>query len=234
MDGNSRWAAARGLPARAGHAAGAAALVTAVSTLAAWGVPAVTVFAWSTENWARGPAAAASVLAVARRAAREHAAELAARGVRLAVVGDRGALPASLNAALDAAAAATATAVPAMTLTVALAYGGRDDVVAATKSLAAAAARGELDPATIDAAAFSSALALGSVLPPHLQSVDLLLRTSGERRVSNFVLWEAAYAELVFCDALWPDVTPATLADAVREYASRRRRFGGVGGRAGG
>ena len=234
MDGNSRWAAARSLPRRAGHAAGAAALVTAVSTLAAWGVPAVTVFAWSAENRGRGPPAAASVLAVARRAARAHAADLAAAGVRLAIVGDRAALPASLNEALDAAVATTAAAAtpPSMTLTVALAYGGRDDVVAAAQALAAAAVRGEVDPSAINASSFSASLALGAVLPPELRSVDLLLRTSGERRLSNFVLWEAAYAELVFVPTLWPDVTPAVLAGALREYAARKRRFGGLGERA--
>ena len=229
MDGNTRWATARGLPSRAGHAAGAAALVDTVSALSAWrACDALTVFAFSSENWGRGATASSSVLAVVRRAARVHAGELAARGVRLAVVGNRAALPPSLNDALDEAIEATAGGT-SMTLTVALAYGGRADAASAAATLARAAAAGTLDPATIDETTFADALALSAVLPSSLRDPDIVIRTSGERRLSNFVLFGAAYSELVFIDELWPDVTPAVLARALHEYAGRDRRFGGVG-----
>ena len=254
LDGNTRWARARGLPPRAGHAAGALALSRAVACCRAWGVERLSVFAFSSENGRRPRAHVASVLAVARRAAREISPALAASGVRVRFVGDRGALPRSLVEACEAAEAATANVrgggggeggtrdggddEKGLLLTVALAYGARADAAAAARALAAACVAGELDPESIDERTFASALSTASDAdaaeadsdPSSLGDVDLLIRTAGEKRLSNFLLLESAYAELVFLEALWPDVGAEELRGAVREFMSRERRFGGKSG----
>lgn len=255
LDGNTRWARRRGLPARAGHAAGALALARAVACCRAWGVGRLTVFAFSSENWRRPRAHVASVLAVARRAARELSPALAEAGVRVRFVGDRGSLPKSLVEACEAAEAATASREEeggekekGMLLTVALAYGARADAAAAARVLAAACIAGELDPESIDERTFASALSTASGGGgggnddddgggggaagggDDDDDVDLLIRTAGERRLSNFLLLESAYAELVFLEELWPDVGAEELRGAVREFMSRERRFGGTSG----
>jgi len=266
LDGNTRWARRQGLPSRAGHAAGALALSRAVECCRAWGVERLTVFAFSSENWTRPRAHVASVLAVARRAARELSPALAASGVTVRFVGDRSSLPRSLVDACEAAEAATATASrnddgerddgggnedeeegrkKGLLLTVALAYGARADAAAAARALAAACVAGELDPASIDERTFASALSTAVVAgggsgggggsgaasdAAALGDVDLLIRTAGERRLSNFLLLESAYAELVFLDELWPDVGAEELRGAVREFMRRERRFGGKSG----
>ena len=263
LDGNTRWARRQGLPSRAGHAAGALALSRAVECCRAWGVERLTVFAFSSENWTRPRAHVASVLAVARRAARELSPALAASGVTVRFVGDRSSLPRSLVEACEAAEAATATAsrnddggghedeeegrTKGLLLTVALASGARADAAAAARARAAACVAGELDPASIDERTFASALstavvagggsgggggsgAASDAAAAALGDVDLLIRTAGERRLSNFLLLESAYAELVFLDELWPDVGAEELRGAVREFMRRERRFGGKSG----
>ena len=257
LDGNTRWARRRGLPPRAGHAAGALALSRAVACCLDWGVERLTVFAFSSENWKRPRSHVASVLAVARRAARELSPALAASGVRVRFVGDRSSLPGSLVEACEAAEAATAAATATswnddggerddegeedgdgdkrgLLLTVALAYGARADAAAAARALAAACVAGELDPGSIDertfASALSTAVATAGDDPSLGDDVDLLIRTAGEKRLSNFLLLESAYAELVFLEELWPDVGAEELRGAVREFMQRERRFGGKSG----
>ena len=229
LDGNRRWARARGLPDRAGHAAGVVALTTAVQACLAWGIPALTVYGFSVENWGR-----TGVLGVAAAAARAHAPALAAAGVRLRFIPRGLTRPRPLVAALRDAEAVTDAALldagraedPALRLTVALSYSSRSDLGSAAAGIAADAAAGRLDPATVDASTLASRLSTAAVLPPDLQSPDLIIRTGGERRLSNFLLFEAAYAELSFLDEWWPDVGVQELGDALRDYAGRERRFG--------
>jgi len=234
LDGNRRWARARGLPDRAGHAAGVAALTNAVAACLAWGVPALTVYGFSVENWGRGAGPAVGVLGVAAAAARAHAPALAAAGVRLRFIPRGLTRPRPLAEALreaervtDAALAKAGRAdAPALYLSVALSYSSRADMGAAAASLASDVAAGRLDPAAVDADALAARLSTAAVLPPALQFPDLILRTGGERRLSNFLLFEAAYAELAFLDELWPDVGVEALGAALRDFAGRERRFG--------
>jgi undecaprenyl diphosphate synthase len=231
MDGNRRWARARGLPDRAGHTAGVDALQTAVAACLDWGIPALTVFGWSTENWGRGAGAAAGVLGVARAAAAAHAPALANAGVRLRFMPPGLTRPRSLVAALRTAEAATDAALggrpPALHLTVALGYGARADLGAAAAAIAADVAAGRLDPSTVTAKTLAARLSTAAVLPADLADPDLVIRTASERRLSNFLLFESAYAELAFLDELWPDVGVEALAGCVRDFAGRSRRFGG-------
>lgn len=231
LDGNRRWARARGLPERAGHAAGVGALRTVVAACVAWGIPALTVFGFSTENYRRGGAGAASVLSVARSAALTHAPALADAGVRLRFIPPSLARPRSLVAALRAGEALTDAALgggtPALHLTVALSYGGRADIGAAAAAIAADAAAGKLDPGAVTAETVAARLSTATVLPADLANPDLIIRSAGERRLSNFLLFEAAYAELAFTDVLWPDFGVRELEGVLREFAGRRRRFGG-------
>ena len=220
MDGNGRWAAARGLPRVAGHREGAKAVRRAIEAAMRNGVGWLTLYAFSSENWRRPAGEILDLTGLLRHYLRTEIAELAANGVRLRVIGDREKFDPDIRAELQAAERAT-VANTRLNLTVALSYGGRDEIVAAARALAEAARAGRLDPAAIDEAAVTAALSTAGMPDP-----DLVIRTSGEQRLSNFLLWQSAYAELVFQDVLWPDFGPTHFAAALAEYARRERRFG--------
>lgn len=215
MDGNGRWAVARGLPRVAGHVAGARAARRVIEAAAAAGVGVLTLFAFSSDNWRRPRGEVARILALVRRFLRREAAACAASGVRLEVIGRRDRLPRGLLAEVARAEAATAGGA-GLRVRVAVDYSARDAIVAA-------AARWAGDgPPTREG--FAACLASGPAVP----DVDLFLRPGGERRLSDFLLWESAYAELVFLDRLWPDVTGDDLRGAVAEFRGRQRRFGAL------
>jgi ditrans,polycis-polyprenyl diphosphate synthase len=225
MDGNSRWAAARGQPAAFGHERGVEALRATVRCCLAWGVPCLTAFAFSAENWHRGEAEVALLLGLIERALAAELEALRANGVRLVFIGDIAALPASLRRAVAAAEAATA-ANARLHLTVALSYSARRDLASAAAELARQAAAGALRPEDITPELLAAQLSTARALPERWRAPDLVLRTSGEQRLSDFLLWESAWSELAFSDALWPDVGEAELRSAVLDYAGRERRFG--------
>jgi undecaprenyl diphosphate synthase len=219
MDGNGRWAAHRGLGRGEGHRAGAEAVRRTVRAARELGLRALTLYAFSAQNWGRPAAEVGHLMRLLGAFLRDERAELAARDVRLVSIGDEARLPPPVRELLGAVRRATA-ANRGLTLCLALSYGGREAIVAAARRLAAAAARG-MRPDEIDEAMFAGALDTAG-LPP----LDLVVRTSGERRLSNFLLWEAAYAELYFTEVLWPDFGPADLAAALAAFARRDRRFG--------
>lgn len=220
MDGNGRWAAARGLPRVAGHRAGAQAVRRAIEAAIAQGVGWLTLYAFSSENWRRSPGEVLDLTGLLRHYLRNEVAEMARNGVRLRFIGDRGRFDADIRADLLQAERDTAGNAR-LNLIVALSYGGRADILLAARAAAAAAAAGTLDPATLDEAGFAGLLSTAGIPDP-----DLLVRTSGEQRLSNFLLWQAAYAELVFLDVLWPDFAAADMAEALGVFAGRQRRFG--------
>ncbi len=220
MDGNGRWASSRGLPRVAGHRAGAEAVRRAITAARAAGVQWLTLYAFSSENWRRPATEISDLTGLLRHYLRHEVAELARGGVRLVIIGDRTRFGADLQAELAAAEARTADNT-AFILVMALSYGARDEIVAAARRAAELAAAGTLDPASLDEAGFAALLATAGMPDP-----DLILRTSGEHRLSNFLLWQAAYAEFVFLDVLWPDFAESHFAAALAEYARRDRRFG--------
>jgi undecaprenyl diphosphate synthase len=216
MDGNGRWAKKRMLPRIAGHKKGIEA-VRAVSRAARdIGIEILTLYAFSSENWRRPAEEVSDLMGLLRHFIKTDLDEMASENVRLRVIGDYKAFSPDLIELIEGALARTA-ANTGSTLVIALNYGAQDEIVRAVRRLSGR------DPATIDAAAVEGALDTGD-LPP----VDLLIRTSGEVRLSNFMLWQAAYAELLFVDTLWPDFGQAELASAVAAYALRERRFGGL------
>jgi len=220
MDGNGRWAAARGLPRIAGHRAGAEAVRRTVEAAINAGVSWLTIYAFSSENWRRPASEVADLTGLLGHYLRHEVAELHAKGVRLRFIGERGRFGRDINAYLLDAEALT-KANTRLNLTVALSYGARDEIVAAARRLASEARDGTLDPASIDEGMFSACLATADMPDP-----DLLIRTSGEQRLSNFLLWQSAYAEMLFLDVLWPDFNAEHFAAALADYASRERRFG--------
>jgi undecaprenyl diphosphate synthase len=222
MDGNGRWATARNVPRGDGHRAGAEAVRRTVRAAREIGIPALTLYAFSAQNWDRSTVEVAYLMTLLARFLEEEKTELGMRGIRLRTIGDESRLPASVRAPLEAVKAATA-ANRGMTLCLALSYGGREAIVAAARHIAAAAVAGRHPPAGIDEAALAAALDTRD-LPP----LDLLIRTSGELRLSNFLLWEAAYAELYFTDVLWPDFGRGDLEGALAAYQRRHRRFGRI------
>jgi undecaprenyl diphosphate synthase len=224
MDGNGRWARARGLPRVAGHRQGAEAVRRAVVACIELGIDYLTIYAFSSENWKRPEREIDDLMGLLGLYLRNEVAELAERGVRVRFIGDRGRLSPDIRRLIDAAEAST-RANRALTLTVALNYGGRHEIVRAARRLAEDAAAGRLDPSTVTEAAFAARLDTHDIPDP-----DLVIRTSGEQRLSNFLLWQAAYAELVFLPTLWPDFRKADLEDAVSEFCRRERRYGGSGG----
>ncbi|MBO0710341.1 MAG: di-trans,poly-cis-decaprenylcistransferase [Acetobacteraceae bacterium] len=220
MDGNGRWAASRGLPRVAGHREGARAVRRCIEAAIGQGVGWLTLYAFSSENWRRPAAEIMDLTGLLRHYLRTEIAELRANGVRLRVIGDRDRFDPDIRSELLAAERSTAGNTR-LNLTIALSYGGRHEIVAAARVLAEAARSGRLDPARLDEAAFARALFTAEMPDP-----DLVIRTSGEQRLSNFLLWQSAYAELVFQDVLWPDFGQAHFAAALAEYARRDRRFG--------
>jgi undecaprenyl diphosphate synthase len=228
MDGNGRWAAQRGLPRQEGHRRGADAVRTVVRAARELGIRALTLYAFSTENWQRPDQEVAHLMRLLRTFLIDEHAELTARGIRLVAIGDVQRLPRFVRAPLAALEAASARASD-MTLCLAIAYGGREAITAAARALAADVAAGRLRPDEISEQRLGARLGTGT-MPP----LDLLIRTSGEQRLSNFLLWEAAYAELYFAPVLWPDFARADFEDALAAYATRQRRFGLTSEQAGG
>ena len=220
MDGNGRWAAARHLPRLAGHREGARAVRRTIEAAIHHHVGWLTLYAFSSENWRRPAGEVSDLTGLLRHYVRSELAELARAGVRLRVIGERARFPADIQADL-AAAEATTAANTALNLNVALSYGSRAEIAAAARRIAAEARDGRLDPDAVDEAALSARLFTAGMPDP-----DLLIRTSGEQRLSNFLLWQAAYAEFVFQDVLWPDYGQAPFAAALAEFARRNRRFG--------
>ncbi len=219
MDGNGRWANARGLPRRAGHQAGEDALFDTVEGALELGIEVLTVYAFSTENWKRPDSEVSFLMNFNRSLLRRRADELDDRDVRVRFIGRRDRrVPRALVTLMERTERRTADN-DRMTLTVAFNYGGRTELVDAARRAAADHAAGQLED--VDAAALA-----GRLYAPSLPPVDLLLRTSGEQRLSNFLLWQAAYAELLFVDTLWPDFDRHELARAVAAFQQRDRRFG--------
>ncbi|MCQ4160153.1 isoprenyl transferase [Roseomonas sp. GC11] len=224
MDGNRRWAKARGLPRALGHKAGVEAVRRTVQAAADSGIGWLTLFAFSSENWQRSADEVRDLTGLLRLYLRLEVATLAKNGVRLRVIGERERFGPETMAAIEEAEAATAHNTR-LNLTVALSYGARAEIAAAARALAAEVAAGRLAPEAVDEAALAARLTTAGMPDP-----DLIIRTSGEQRLSNFLLWQAAYAEFVFLDVLWPDFEAEHLAQAVAEFRRRHRRFGSGAG----
>ncbi|PRQ04448.1 polyprenyl diphosphate synthase [Enhygromyxa salina] len=221
MDGNGRWARERGLRREQGHSKGADSVREVVRASRRVGLDALTLFAFSSQNWDRPPREVFHLMQLLRRYLIDERAEILDNDIRLVTVGDISRLPGLVMRPLADLVRASAHN-RGMTLCLALSYGGREMIAAAAKELARAVARGEVDPDDIDPDLFGRYLPSSTLLPP----LDLLIRTSGERRVSNFFLWEVAYAELFFSPVMWPDFGENELWTALREYGHRERRFG--------
>ncbi len=221
MDGNGRWATARGLPRALGHKAGAEAARRAIEAAAEAGIGWLTLFAFSSENWRRPAEEVRDLTLLMRHYLNTEVSRLVREGVRLRVIGERERFGPDLVRAIARAEEATASGTR-LNLNVALSYGGRAEIAGAAREIARRVAAGDLDPAAVDEAMFGGFLGTAGMPDP-----DLIIRTSGERRISNFLLWQAAYAEFVFQDVLWPDYGAAHLEAAISEFARRARRFGG-------
>ena len=224
MDGNGRWARARGLPRIFGHRRGAEVARQVLKGASELGISYLTLYSFSSENWNRPADEVDDLMGLFRLYLRSEVAELHRSGVRLRLIGDRSRIPPDIVALADHAERLTADN-SRIQLVLAVSYGSRGEIVEAARRLAAAARDGAIDPATIDEAAVAGYLYTGDIPDP-----DLVIRTSGEKRLSNFLLWQAAYAELVFTEALWPDFTRQDLEDAVSEFHRRERRYGATGG----
>ena len=222
MDGNGRWAKARGLPRTAGHKRGADAVKRVVKCAGNLGISYLTLFGFSSENWQRPESEVRDLLGLLRYYLENDIAELHANGIRFNIIGDRSRLPPDTVKLIEGAEARTA-ANTRMTLIIALSYGSRQEIVAAAKSVAKDCAEGRLKPEDIDETRFGQALFTAGIPDP-----DLLIRTSGEQRISNFLLWQLAYTELVFTDTLWPDFGDAELEAAIATFRARDRRYGAV------
>ena len=222
MDGNGRWAQARGMFRTAGHRSGMEAVRRTVEAARELGLPYLTIFGFSAENWGRPVEEVEELMLLLRLYLRSEIAELHRNGVRVRVIGDRSRLATDIVNLIEHAESLTVCN-DALHMTVALSYGGRQDVVQAARQLAEGAQKGEIDPTTIDQELFSASLWTREIPDP-----DLVIRTSGEQRISNFFLWQAAYAELVFVDTLWPDFSKADLEHAIREFRRRERRYGAL------
>ena len=224
MDGNGRWAQARGLPRIAGHKRGAEAVRKTVEAAARAGVSYLTLFGFSSENWKRPESEVGDLMGLLRLYLKSEVNELKKNGIRLRVIGDRARFDKDIVAMIERAEADTQDGTR-LNLILALSYGGRYEIAAAARDLAKRAAKGEIDPEDIDEGLFASHLNTADVPDP-----DLLIRTSGEQRISNFLLWQLAYTELVFTDILWPDFGETELAAAIEEFNSRERRYGATVG----
>jgi undecaprenyl diphosphate synthase len=220
MDGNGRWAQARGLPRIAGHRRGAEAVRRTVSAAGELGIPYLTLFGFSSENWKRPHDEVDDLMGLLRHYLRGEIAELHRNGVRLRVIGDLGRLAPDI-VTLIANAEELTRGNSGVNLTIALSYGGRAEIAAAVRAIAGKAVKGDLAPEAIDEALISRHLFTADIPDP-----DLLIRTSGEQRISNFLLWQCAYSELVFTKALWPDFGRGDLEQAIADYGCRDRRYG--------
>lgn len=223
MDGNNRWARLRDLPGAEGHRAGEQAVQTVIRFCAEQGVALVTLFAFSSENWRRPEAEVNHLMSLFLRALDQRVQELHSKKVRIRFIGDRSAFESDLQQGMCDAEALTADNA-LMTVAIAVNYGGQWDIAQAAKALALQVERGELSAMDINAERLQQQLSLADQ-----PAVDLLIRTGGEQRISNFLLWQAAYAEFWFTPVLWPDVDETLMASAFAEYAGRQRRFGRSG-----
>ena len=222
MDGNGRWATNRGWARLVGHRKGAERVREIVKSAPDLGIRWLTLYAFSTENWKRSTEEVLGLMAIFARYIEREADRLAKAGVRMRFIGDRSRLDPKLQRMMAGIEARTA-GLDRLNLTVAINYGGRDEIVRAVKKVAEAAAAGLLDPKHLTEAAFAERLDTGGLPDP-----DLVIRTSGETRISNFLPWQAAYSEYEFTETLWPDFGPEELANIVQRFSNRQRRFGGV------
>jgi len=220
MDGNGRWAQARGLPRIAGHRHGAEAARRAVTAAAELGVPYLTLFGFSSENWRRPSGEIQDLMGLLRHYLRGEIAELHRNGVRLRVIGELDRLDPDILEMIERAEAMTRDNAR-ITVTIALSYGGRAEIVAAVRAIAQRVQSGSLAAAAIDEDCFARYLFTAGLPDP-----DLLIRTSGEQRISNFLLWQSAYSEFVFTKTLWPDFSKHDLEEAIDEFCGRDRRYG--------
>ena len=222
MDGNGRWAQMRGLPRQEGHRRGLDALRRTIRNADALGIQVLTLYSFSTENWRRPHAEVSFLMGLLKHFVEKDLAELSAANVRVRIIGGRNDLAPDLRRLVEHAETST-RANTGLVLVIAFNYGARDEIVRAARALAADAAAGRIDPAAIDEAAFTGRLDTHDLPDP-----ELVIRTSGETRISNFLLWQAAYAEFVFAPVMWPDFDRAALEEALAQYRQRERRFGGV------
>jgi undecaprenyl diphosphate synthase len=220
MDGNGRWAQRRKRPRAVGHRAGARAVNQCIDFCLDEGIEALTLFAFSSENWGRPDEEVGALMKLFMNALDREVAELDRRGVRIRFIGERARFNPPIRTRMEAAERQT-LGNSRLTLTIAASYGGRQDIAAAARSLAEDVAAGRLRPEQIDEALFARRVALADLPPP-----DLFIRTGGDVRISNFMLWQLAYTELWFTETLWPELDAATLRRAIEDYASRERRFG--------
>jgi undecaprenyl diphosphate synthase len=222
MDGNGRWAAARGLPRGEGHRRGVEAVRRTVRAAGEMGIKYLTIFSFSAENWTRPASEIGELMGLLRRFIRNDLADLHNSNVRVRIIGERKGLESDIGRLLEEAEELT-KANDGLTLVVAFNYGARQEIARAARRIAEAAAQGALTPADITVDTITSLLDAPDVPDP-----DLIIRTSGEQRLSNFLLWQSAYSELVFVPNYWPDFDRAALEAAIREYQQRERRFGGL------
>ncbi|MEB3183518.1 MAG: isoprenyl transferase [Cyanobacteriota bacterium] len=222
MDGNGRWARSRGLPRVMGHRAGVEALKRTLRLCSDWGIGALTAYAFSTENWSRPGEEVSFLMALFERVLERELEALEREQVRIRFLGDLEQLPAGLQTLIAEATSRTAANI-GIRFNVCTNYGGRAELVRAARRLAEQVAAGSLDPQAIDEQRFSAELHTAGEVDP-----DLLIRTSGEQRISNFLLWQLAYAELHITDVLWPDFDAGALVSALTDFQGRNRRFGGV------
>jgi undecaprenyl diphosphate synthase len=222
MDGNGRWAAARGLPRTEGHRRGVEALRRTVRAAGDLGIGILTIFSFSSENWSRPPSEIRDLMGLLRRFIRNDLLELRQNGVHVRVIGERDDLEPEIRRLLEEAEELTKDN-DKLTLVVAFNYGGRQEIARAAQRLAVDVAAGRLPASAITAERLAASLDA-----PDLPDPDLIIRTSGEQRLSNFLLWQAAYSELVFVPTYWPDFDRAVLEGAIAEYRRRERRFGGL------
>ena len=227
MDGNGRWAAARGLPRAEGHRRGVEALRNVVRAVGELGIRYLTIFSFSSENWSRPATEIGDLFGLLRRFIRNDLALLHRDGVRVRVIGEREGLEADICTLLEEAENLTRDN-DRLHLVVAFNYGSRQEIARAAQQLAREVAEGKRDPSSIDAETLGRYLDTADIPDP-----DLIIRTSGEQRLSNFLMWQAAYSELVFVPVLWPDFDKAALEEAIAEYARRERRFGGLAAKSG-
>ncbi|MEP9373101.1 isoprenyl transferase [Mesorhizobium sp. KR1-2] len=222
MDGNGRWAKARGLPRLAGHRAGVEALRQTVRAAADLGISWLTVYAFSSENWSRPKSEVSDLMGLLRLFIRRDLAELHQNGVRVRTIGDRTGLQPDIAALLNEAETLTAGN-SAINLVIAFNYGGRDEIARAVRKIAGQVLAGETELDQITPESVAMALDTSDIPDP-----DLVIRTSGEQRLSNFLLWQAAYSELIFMSCYWPDFSKGHLVEALEQFAARERRFGGL------
>ena len=220
MDGNGRWAQQRRRPRAVGHRAGARAVNLCIDFCLDQGIAALTLFAFSSENWGRPEDEVGALMKLFMNALEREVAELHRRGVRIRFIGERTRFPDAISARMSQAEALTGGNTR-LALNIAASYGGRQDIAAAARSLAVDVAAGRLQPQAIDEALFASRVALADLPPP-----DLFIRTGGDFRISNFLLWQLAYTELWFTETLWPDLSDEVLDAALAAFADRERRFG--------